>query len=251
MTAIVTNTIQNTKKRIIDIAQSIINSQNNNEKSLEFTDLYVTERVEQGLPIFEWDGTKGRISDYRINTRAGEWQLKIVAKHTEPSKGILVAVPTGRRTATIYKRAKVRELTEMGLHPTLALLYISRSRNIRYNLETDVVLWVSKNYLMPQVDFDVIVEAQIPKAAAKDLGYNTDSITQSRFTFCMDIVRNLRKEDRITQFAVKNHKLSKEQIQQIKEATYPSLMAENNGIEHYLNDEDVLIAIDLIAAYQQ
>lgn len=171
-------------------------------KVLEFTDQQVTQAVIAGIPIFEWDGTKGLISEYALKEQAGEWRLKIVAKHTHLSRGLVVAVPTGRRTMTIYKDAKTREMQGMGMSVTFARLYLNRSRGVRYNMEHEVMNWVYRNYLMSQSDLNTIVDSIVPKETAHSMDYKLGSVSQARFGSCLEIVANLRKGDDMIKYTI-------------------------------------------------
>lgn len=171
-------------------------------KVLEFTDQQVTQAVIDGTPIFEWDGTKGMISEYALKEQAGEWRLKIVAKHTQQTRGLVVAVPTGRRTMNIYKDAKTREMEALGMSSMFARLYLNRSRGVRYNMEHDVMNWVYRNYLMSQSDLDKIIDSIVPKETAHYMDYDLGNISQARFASCLEIVTNLRKGDDLIKYTV-------------------------------------------------
>lgn len=214
-------------------------------KVLEFDENFITECVETGKPIFEWDGTKGLINEYTLVERAGDWKLKIVAAWNTPRHGIVVAVPTGRRTAMIYKKSKVRDLRAMGMSEVYATIYLSRSRNIRYNMEPEVIHWVHSHYLMPQADLDAIGRALVPKAAAQEKGY-TVQLPQSRFNFALEIVRNLRKGDPVVQFASDHVFISSDVVDLLVNSDNPALRAEFMYGEHGLSDAEVRTAISLI-----
>lgn len=220
-----------------------------NDKVLSFTDAYVTECVENNRPVFEWDGTKGMISDYLIRDMAGEWRLKISARRNNPFIGQLIAVPTGRRTASIYKRAKIREMVSLGIDKGFAALYVSRSRNVRYNMEPAVMCWVYQHFMMPQSDLDILCNSMVPKAAAAELGYRSDDISQSRFSYCLTIVRNIRQGDPVIQFAIANRSL-RLPLDVIEEpAADLAHLVHTRGIRTDLTNEEIRRALRMVATH--
>ena len=206
-------------------------------KILEFTEEFVTGCVEKQQPVFVWDGTKGAIRDYLLKEQAGDWKLKIISSFKTPTVGYVIAVPTGRRTAEIYKTSKTVELIAAGFGEAFVKLYISRSRNVRYNMELETIKWVFENYLMPDEDFQKISNAGIPRVTAIGRGYDV-SLAQTRFEFAMQIVRAIRNDDPIIKFCVRNRNMPLEHIQQIQSATgmvTPTLVADTLG---YFTDLD-------------
>ncbi len=216
---------------------------------LEFDEDFVTQCVEAHKPVFEWDGSNGPIEDYLLKPQAGAWKLKIISSYRTPNRGQVIAVPTGRRTADIYKKAKCEELTGMGFNEGFVKVYLSRSRNIRYNMELDVICFVAANYLMNQTDFDEIIRAPIRRLAAIGLGYKT-KLTQTRFEFAMAIIQAIRVDDPVIQFAIDHRGMPDEHITQILKPSLihtPSLMADLLGYNSTLHDNQILRAVNLLA----
>lgn len=216
---------------------------------LEFDEDFVTQCVEAHKPVFEWDGNNGPIEDYLLKPQAGAWKLKIISSYRTPNRGQVIAVPTGRRTADIYKKAKCEELTGMGFNEGFVKVYLSRSRNIRYNMELDVICFVAANYLMNQDDFDEIIRAPIRRLAAIGLGYKT-KLTQTRFEFAMAIIQAIRTDDSVIQYAIKYRGMSDDHINKIRRhgpMQTPSMMADLLGYPSELHDGQIVRAVNLIA----
>lgn len=207
-------------------------------KVLKFSDQEVTFAVQEGRHVFEWDGTKGSIGEYFLNPIAGEWTLKIIPLGSDGKHGFVSASPTGRRTLTIHKAARIATIVKMGFTEQFARIYISRSRNCRHNQLKDVIEWVGRNYLMPQETLDKLCLSRSVVAEAHILCDDVVSLSQTRMFTALEIIRSMRHDDRVLQYIAANLPAMQEELHDTgvshNEAIYESLSTEDHIAANYL-----------------
>jgi hypothetical protein len=202
---------------------------------LEFTDQQVTNAINDGRHVFEWDGLDGLVSEYMVKEAAGEWKLRVITNKSDPSRGFVAASPTGRRTLNIYKNAKCREIVAMGLTETFARIYVSRSRNVRHNQSQDVIEWVGRNYLMPSSTLAEMSASRAQTVLARELCDTEVTLSQTRMHSALEIVRCMRHDDHLITYIIDNLEELK-----LKETSH----------SEFLDPEEEKVAKQLATSYQ-
>jgi hypothetical protein len=201
---------------------------------LEFTDQQVTTAVQAGVHVFEWDGTKGLVSDYVLKETAGEWKLRIITHGTTGTKGFVTASPTGRRTLSIYKKAKCKQIAEMGFSMTFAKIYISRARNIHHYQTDEVIKWVGNNYLMSEEVLQTLQGSNIGSRNIQGVCNCTTGISQSKLHAAIKIIGLMRSTDPVITYVAENLKAMQSEVLHNGSFCYKDLSPEEKCLAKHL-----------------
>ncbi len=169
--------------------------------SVSFTEDYVTKCLENDLPIFEWNGDKGLVRNWKVDENAGRWKLVVVLDGAD--RGKVCARPTGGQTLRIFREAKVREYKRLGIEEIFSRIYLRRVRFIRHSMAENTVKWVWKHYLIPNNHLDILDRAADQIAAARELGYVVET-SEAKFEAWVRIIHVLRRDDKGFEYALRH-----------------------------------------------
>jgi len=170
-----------------------------NSKSLNFTEEYITECLEENKPIFEWKDDKGPVRDWEVPAMVGNWSLVVVTE--TPTRGHICPRPTGAATLKIFRESKVREYAQFGIDEIFSRIYLKRSRHIRYALNNKTVVWIWKHFLMPESDLIAMEQSPDQLKTAAELGYDARTSAQ-KFEKWLLIIRLMRRDDQGFNYAL-------------------------------------------------
>lgn len=130
----------------------------------------IDKQVLNGLPM-GYFGTDDDLST--IPAKMGDWFLKTALDSYRPGVGLIVAVPSNKRTRLIYKQGRLRWLDAIGFSKSLAYKYYKASEGNAKRWDNRVAKFVADNSTIDSFILDEILESELPRRTCLDNGIYT------------------------------------------------------------------------------
>lgn len=117
-------------------------------------------QVLKGLPI-GYFGIEDDLS--KLPKFVGDWELRTVPDNHRHGIGMIVAVPTNRRTRKIYNKGRIEWLKVLGFTEANAWVYLKASKNHKRKWDHRVARFVNDNLNLDPFIIKDILDSPFPR----------------------------------------------------------------------------------------
>lgn len=103
----------------------------------------------------------------------GDWGLRTVPDNHRHGIGVIVAVPTNRRTRKIYNKGRIEWLKSLEFTEHNAWLYFKASRKHKRKWDHRVALFVNANFDLDPFIIEAIMQSKTPRKTCLAYGIYT------------------------------------------------------------------------------
>lgn len=127
-------------------------------------------QVSKGLPV-GYFGIDDDLS--KIPKLLGDWSLRTVPDNHRHGIGMIVAVPTNRRTRKLYNKGRITWLRNLDFSEEHAWLYFKVSQNHKRKWDHRVASFVNANFNLDPFIIVAITKSEFPRRTCIDNGIYT------------------------------------------------------------------------------
>lgn len=130
----------------------------------------IDDLVSKGLSL----GYYSRSDDLsKLPTNIGDWLIHTVPDGYKPDVGLIVAVPSNKRTRLIYQDGRVRWLITIGYRADYAQQYVRASKGVSHSWDHRVATFVNDNFTLDSFIIDAILTSALPRKTCLEHGIFT------------------------------------------------------------------------------
>jgi len=127
-------------------------------------------QVSKGLAV-GYFGIEDDLS--KISRMVGDWELRTVPDNHRHGIGMIVAVPTNRRTRKIYNKGRIAWLMALEFSEEKAWVYFKASKQHKRKWDHRVAQFVNVNFDLDPFIINDIIESESPRRTCLDHGVYT------------------------------------------------------------------------------
>lgn len=109
----------------------------------------------------------------KLPTNIGDWLICTVPDGYKPDVGLIVAVPSNKRTRLIYQDGRVRWLIAIGYRADYAQQYVRASKGVNHSWDHKVATFVNDNFTIDSFIIDAILTSSLPRKTCLEHGIFT------------------------------------------------------------------------------
>lgn len=103
----------------------------------------------------------------------GDWLIRTIPDDYKPNCGIIVAVPSNKRTRLIYQDGRVRWLVTIGYRTDYAQQYVRASKGVPRRWDHQVATFVNDNFTLDTFIIEAILNSSYPRKTCLENGIYT------------------------------------------------------------------------------
>lgn len=127
----------------------------------------------------------------KLPTNIGDWLIRAVTDEYKEGAGIIVAVPSNKRTRLIYQAGRVCWLVAIGYRSDYARQYIMAGKGVTRRWDHRVATFVNDNFTMDSFIINEILTSSYPRATCLENGVYT-TLNHGKVISACKILQRLR-----------------------------------------------------------
>ena len=127
----------------------------------------------------------------KLPTSIGDWLIKTMVNKHSANTGIIIALPTNKRTRLIYQKGRIKWLVDIGYHCDLAVNYLKACKGIDYRWDIDVARFVNERLNMDDWIIEEVLSSESPRQTFIENGIYTN-LNNNRLVAVCKIIQRLK-----------------------------------------------------------